>query len=60
VAAFLASCDPALVAALEACWPVLSERQMERREQTEIPCGDASDLQIRGSRTREGYAQSVR
>jgi hypothetical protein len=37
VAAFLASCDPARAAALEAPWPVLSERQIERREQCEIP-----------------------
>jgi hypothetical protein len=59
VAAFLASWDPARVAALEARWPVLSERQMERREQREIPCGDAADLEIVGSRTREGFAQPV-
>jgi hypothetical protein len=32
---------------------------MERREQCEIPCGDASDLQARGTRTRAGYAQPV-
>lgn len=29
---------------------------MHRRAVREIPCGDASDLQIVGSRTRAGYA----
>jgi hypothetical protein len=37
-------------------WVVLGERQTERREQREIPCCDAGDLQIVGSRTRAGYA----
>lgn len=58
VAAFLRTCDPEAIAAL-AAWPVLSERQMRRRQEREIPCGDENDLQIVGSRTREGYAKPV-
>jgi hypothetical protein len=43
-------------ASVAARWPVLSVHQLRHREQREIPCCDAGDLQIVGSRTRAGYA----
>jgi hypothetical protein len=60
VAAFFASCDSARVAAAAArCGVVLSVHQLRHREQREIPVGDERDLEIVGSRTREGFAQPV-
>jgi hypothetical protein len=59
VATFLARCDATRVAMLEARWPVLSARQLLRRQEHEIPCGDEHDLEIVGSRTRAGFAQLV-
>ena len=59
MAAFLSSCDPRRIAELELRWPVLSVHQMRHRERREIPVGDASDLQIVGSRTSAGDVVTV-
>lgn len=50
VAEFLASCEPARLRALDLLWPVLSERQMQRRQYHEIPVGDHHDIEIVASR----------
>ena len=59
MAEFFAGCDGAKLAALEARWPVLSVHQMRHRERREIPVGDASDLQIVGSRSSAGDVLTV-
>ena len=52
VAAFLASCDPDRLRAVQLRWPVLSAHQMRHRLRREIPVGDERDVEIVARRVR--------